>query len=395
MTNNDTDSRVLSDLLDDEPTDELPALPDTGRSETQRPDRPALAPERVADTQRLENEIRQLQIKWQEVEQTLAQRDQAIRRLQGELDARSAAIEALHDSLKSAEQQIEALTTENHALKDSVHAGKLERRELRNALEMADAALAQLRADAQSRTRESDSKDRSGLQLKTLQNALTEARQKIQDLEIYIDGSNRERRRLRARKNRLSAEVASLQKAATAQERELEKRDRQIARLQRELERCKPYADMAAANDGRTSPSDMAPECAPVSQAAPDTDAATQVLPDIDLDGQGRQVTRLMIAIDQDRAVKYPLYKQEMTIGRAPDSDIQVQRQYISRHHARLLNDEHHTFIEDLGSRNGVCVNALRIRQRQRLKNGDLVDIGKSQFQFVDLMEPLSGPGNA
>ncbi len=383
MTNNDRNSRALPDLLDNEPTDELPILPGTGQAKPERPDRTVPGPAHVVDTQRLENEIRQLQLKWKQVDQTLSRRDQTTHQLKCELDARSAAIEALHDSLQLAEQQIETLTTENHSLKDSVHASEFECRELRNALEMANAALAQLRADTQTRVREADGKGKNDSQLKTLQTALTEARQKIQDLEIYIDGSNRERRRLRSRKNRLSAEVASLQKAANAQEHELEKREREIARLKRELEHRRAQADTAVSSHANASSSVSAPQRPTTSQAEADRDIHQQ------------QVTRLMIAIDQDRAVKYPLYKQEMTIGRAPDSDIQVQRQYISRHHARLLNDEHHTFIEDLGSQNGVCVNALRIRQRQRLKNGDLIDIGKSQFQFVDLMEPLSGPGNA
>lgn len=107
------------------------------------------------------------------------------------------------------------------------------------------------------------------------------------------------------------------------------------------------------------------------------------------------EVTRLLIALGEDRAVKYPLYKADMVVGRAPDSDIQIRHQFISRHHARLLSDEQGTFIEDLGSKNGVRVNANRVAERQRLRNGDLVDIGKTRFQFIDLLAPHGNQGTA
>jgi chromosome segregation ATPase len=115
---------------------------------------------------------------------------------------------------------------------------------------------------------------------------------------------------------------------------------------------------------------------------------------------EGRQaeaasnVTRLMIAMTGDRAVKYPISKDTVTIGRAPNSDIQIKRQYISRHHARIVSDRDGTVIEDLNSKNGILVNARRV-QRQRLHNGDTVDIGKVQFKFIDLLEEHAGEGNA
>ena len=394
MTNNNEQSRAMSELLDDEPTDELPVAPDMPEPASKPPRQMASRNGDRTDVLRLENEIRQLQSKWSEVEESLAQRDRRIQQLEAELDGRSAAIEALNTTLRAAEERIEILIAENTDLNDSLQARELTITELRNSVEIADAALAQLRADAQARSRESGTQKTSDPSTKELQSSLADARQKIQDLEIYIDGSNRERRKLRSREKRLSLDLQALQEAATAQERELENRDREITRLRHKLEQC---TDKKAILHPNTAAEQKVDTVAPPASASQDNrpETATTAAADCDLDQHEQQVTRLMVAIDQNRAVKYPLYKGQMTIGRAPDSDIQIQRQHISRHHARLLNDEHHTFIEDLGSRNGVCVNALRIQQRQRLKNGDLIDIGKSQFQFVDLMEPLSGPGNA
>jgi pSer/pThr/pTyr-binding forkhead associated (FHA) protein len=41
--------------------------------------------------------------------------------------------------------------------------------------------------------------------------------------------------------------------------------------------------------------------------------------------------------------------------------------------------------IEDLGSRNGVYVNAMRV-DRHALQQGDLVTIGETQFRFMESM---------
>lgn len=111
-------------------------------------------------------------------------------------------------------------------------------------------------------------------------------------------------------------------------------------------------------------------------------------------DEEAAQITRVMVAINGERAVKYPLYKSLMTIGRSPDSDIQIRRQYISRCHAKLLTEQGETYIEDMGSKNGVVVNAERVK-RHKLSNGDLVDLGKIQFKFIDLLAHDSAEGSA
>jgi hypothetical protein len=70
------------------------------------------------------------------------------------------------------------------------------------------------------------------------------------------------------------------------------------------------------------------------------------------------------------------------TIGRTPENDVQIDAQYISRHHAVILAERTHTIIEDLNSTNGVIVNGRRVL-RQALKDGDIVLIGKAPFRFA------------
>ena len=70
------------------------------------------------------------------------------------------------------------------------------------------------------------------------------------------------------------------------------------------------------------------------------------------------------------------------TIGRTPENDLQIDAQYISRHHAVILAERTHTIIEDLNSTNGVIVNGRRV-MRQALKDGDIVLLGKAPFRFA------------
>jgi len=58
-----------------------------------------------------------------------------------------------------------------------------------------------------------------------------------------------------------------------------------------------------------------------------------------------------------------------------------LDTKHISRYHAVLLAGPTHTTIEDLQSTNGVFVNGKRV-SRQALKDGDRVQIGRTQFRY-------------
>ncbi|HEX9139763.1 MAG TPA: FHA domain-containing protein [Steroidobacteraceae bacterium] len=77
------------------------------------------------------------------------------------------------------------------------------------------------------------------------------------------------------------------------------------------------------------------------------------------------------------------------TVGRSPDNSLQLDADFISRHHAVLLETADGTVLEDLNSTNGVYVNGEQI-SRRRLKPGDRVTIGRTEFRFV--IKPPSGP---
>ena len=70
------------------------------------------------------------------------------------------------------------------------------------------------------------------------------------------------------------------------------------------------------------------------------------------------------------------------SIGRAPDNDLQIEADFISRHHAVILVGPVHTIVEDLNSSNGVHVNGRRVT-RQILRDGDVVHFARLQYRFV------------
>ncbi len=64
-----------------------------------------------------------------------------------------------------------------------------------------------------------------------------------------------------------------------------------------------------------------------------------------------------------------------VVIGRAPDCDLLLQHESISRQHARIAHDDEGWVLRDLGSKNGSRVNTFHVTD-QVLRHGDRIDLG-------------------
>jgi adenylate cyclase len=64
-----------------------------------------------------------------------------------------------------------------------------------------------------------------------------------------------------------------------------------------------------------------------------------------------------------------------VVIGRAPDCDLLLQHESISRQHARIAHDDEGWVLRDLGSKNGSRVNTFHVAD-QVLRHGDRIDLG-------------------
>ncbi len=129
----------------------------------------------------------------------------------------------------------------------------------------------------------------------------------------------------------------------------------------------------------------------PVVDAAPTGDPEpTELLPlasFLSLDGSSGRASdtapKLIGAVGGER-VSFPLSKGEMTIGRGKASDIRISSHFISRLHAKISTRGIATTIEDIGSKNGIFVNANRIK-RCVLRDGDVVSLASElELKFVD-----------
>jgi len=73
---------------------------------------------------------------------------------------------------------------------------------------------------------------------------------------------------------------------------------------------------------------------------------------------------------------------EEVIIGRGADCTIQVDRDSVSRKHAKVVRDGAQWLVTDLGSTNGSYVNDGQISSCT-LRDGDLLKIGNAIFKFL------------
>jgi pSer/pThr/pTyr-binding forkhead associated (FHA) protein len=94
-------------------------------------------------------------------------------------------------------------------------------------------------------------------------------------------------------------------------------------------------------------------------------------------------MAKLVLKFESSVIREVALGKNPITIGRAPDNDIQIDNLMVSNHHARILSQDTRVSIEDLESLNGLSVNGAPTK-KEWLHSGDNVSIGKHVI-VVDL----------
>ena len=97
----------------------------------------------------------------------------------------------------------------------------------------------------------------------------------------------------------------------------------------------------------------------------------------------GERVTRVLIGTVDNQEVRFPLFKNRLTIGRTNNNDIQLRADWVSRRHAVVITEQDTTRVIDWGSKNGVYVNSRRIKEHF-LSHGDVVTIGNARFRYEE-----------
>jgi hypothetical protein len=161
------------------------------------------------------------------------------------------------------------------------------------------------------------------------------------------------------------SDVARLERAILDKDRALQARDARIATLQSELDQrlgaMQKLTSMDASLQGLHS----------------------RMSEQLRVTEQNDVQSPELICLTGDAPKRFALTRRSITVGRSPRCDLQIVTHFVSREHARISMVDDAAVIEDLGSRNGVFVNAVKI-SRQRLQQGDLITIGETQFRFIE-----------
>jgi len=82
-------------------------------------------------------------------------------------------------------------------------------------------------------------------------------------------------------------------------------------------------------------------------------------------------------------------------VGRAPENAVSLRDATISAYHARLSFQGAQWLLEDLGSRNGTCVNAIPVESPLVVTYGDLLTVGSVHLRLVAGAAEASPSGRA
>jgi hypothetical protein len=113
---------------------------------------------------------------------------------------------------------------------------------------------------------------------------------------------------------------------------------------------------------------------------------AAQRRPDSSSKARGRSSKapkKLVVTQGSLAGTSVPLGDQPISIGRAPDSTIVLDDDYVSHRHARIAPDAQGRWIvDDLGSTNGTYLDRQRITGPTAVANGVPIRIGKTVVEL-------------
>jgi pSer/pThr/pTyr-binding forkhead associated (FHA) protein len=92
--------------------------------------------------------------------------------------------------------------------------------------------------------------------------------------------------------------------------------------------------------------------------------------------------TKLVIVEGALTGTVLPLGTSPILIGRAPDSTIVLEDDFVSTRHAQLTPNGNHWIVEDLGSTNGTWIDRTRISSPTVLRPGTQLRIGRTSMEL-------------
>lgn len=391
---------------------------------------------REEQANRLNHELNITKQALQRSEKRIAERDDEIDTLKSTVESREAAYRKLADELEELHEQIASNAPGEHQQRDqllAVQAGQvaskdLEIRELQSRIDQIEDYADQLRY--QLRVKDSTTSDFSS-ELEVLSRQLGETREQNTALRAEIDkvrekntgletrmaalhSTHAEEIRMirfelgdaqetltqhemvseqlasdlvqtRDKREQLESELAEMQETSQSRIKDLEKENRQLLKATEAMKdklRTKSEAINCLLAELAKSPQ----KDDPVTEIE---DAIQEIDERMTEQIEGRtlverdRVTRLLTGHIDGQKLRFPLFKDRLTIGRTSQNDIPLKSEHVSRRHAVVVIEGDVTRVIDWGSKNGVFVNSRRIKEHF-LKNGDVVGIGTAEFRYEE-----------
>ncbi|HZS03833.1 MAG TPA: DUF3616 domain-containing protein [Blastocatellia bacterium] len=96
----------------------------------------------------------------------------------------------------------------------------------------------------------------------------------------------------------------------------------------------------------------------------------------------GRQQATLRIQLQDGDVIEHELTQEETTVGKGLANDLALGDPTVSNTHAVIRLEDGAYTIRDLNSRNGTSVNGERVTETRRLRDGDVLKLGRSVLTF-------------
>ena len=95
----------------------------------------------------------------------------------------------------------------------------------------------------------------------------------------------------------------------------------------------------------------------------------------------------LLVVKDGETIHEVKLEQTPLVIGRTPEVDVYLTDKFASRKHAEIRPADNGFVLRDLGSRHGLFVNGIQVRERTLIE-GDVIRIGRVEMVFKDGRSP-------
>jgi len=105
-------------------------------------------------------------------------------------------------------------------------------------------------------------------------------------------------------------------------------------------------------------------------------------------------IAKLIVASGKSAGRTIAIKRNKLLIGRAEQCDVRPLSEEVSRRHCAITVGPAEIWVEDLGSRNGTLVNGVKITERTKVVDGDIVTVGSLELRVSCAAPAPQGGGS-